>query len=170
MREKPLVLIAGSVGNFYQTSRRTAVSTFRRPFQVKELVSQAWFVANVALVPTPMVAKPFCVIVVFQLDQLLIELGATNPRRRGRQGCVRWWAVKAAQRGFVASRDQPRHKEPQRVSTVPGEPVIPDRLPFRVAQTSFESHRGRRVSRTGAHITTAPGWSVRPPVEGMSLA
>ncbi|WP_246271251.1 MlaE family ABC transporter permease [Amycolatopsis acididurans] len=51
---------------------------FRRPFKVRELAEQAWFIASVSVAPTLMMAIPFCVIVVFQLNQLLIELGATD--------------------------------------------------------------------------------------------
>lgn len=74
----PLKGVAVRVGDFYGM----ALSTFRlmvqRPFQLRELITLAWFVASVSIVPTLLVAIPFCVIVVFQLNQLLIELGATD--------------------------------------------------------------------------------------------
>ncbi|MFD2473575.1 MlaE family ABC transporter permease [Amycolatopsis silviterrae] len=71
-------VIAGQVGGFYSMTAETARSMFRRPFQWRELLNQAWFIASVSVVPTLMVAIPFCVIIVFQLNQLLTEMGATD--------------------------------------------------------------------------------------------
>ncbi|MCW2647729.1 MAG: YrbE family protein, partial [Pseudonocardiales bacterium] len=33
--------------------------TFRRPFQFREFIQQAWFVASVTILPTALVAIPF---------------------------------------------------------------------------------------------------------------
>lgn len=73
-----LEVIAGQVGGFYSMTVEAGRSLFRRPFQWRELVHQAWFIASVSVVPTLLVAIPFCVIVVFQLNQLLTEMGATD--------------------------------------------------------------------------------------------
>jgi phospholipid/cholesterol/gamma-HCH transport system permease protein len=70
--------IVSPIGGFYRLSADTFRLGFRRPFEVRDLVHQAWFIARVSLVPTMLMAIPFCVIVVFQLNQLLIELGATD--------------------------------------------------------------------------------------------
>lgn len=71
-------LVAGTVGGFYSMTAETARLTLRRPFQWREFLHQAWFIASVSVLPTLMVAVPFCVIVVFQLNQLMTELGATD--------------------------------------------------------------------------------------------
>lgn len=71
-------LVAGTVGGFYSMTAETARLTLRRPFQWREFLYQAWFIASVSVLPTLMVAIPFCVIVVFQLNQLMTELGATD--------------------------------------------------------------------------------------------
>ena len=69
---------AAVLGRFYAMCLDTFVQMFRRPFQVREFVEQAWFIAKVSLVPTLLVAIPFCVIIVFQTNQLLGELGAVD--------------------------------------------------------------------------------------------
>ena len=56
----------------------TFVQMFRRPFQVREFIEQSWFIARVSFIPTLLVAIPFCVIIVFQINQLLSELGAVD--------------------------------------------------------------------------------------------
>jgi len=78
MTESPVSTLADHVGDFYAMSIDTFRSAFRRPFQTREMVEQAWFIASVSIVPTVLVAIPFCVIIVFQLNQLLQELGATD--------------------------------------------------------------------------------------------
>ena len=78
MTENAVSTLADHVGDFYSMSIDTFRSTFRRPFQTREMVEQAWFIASVSIVPTLLVAIPFCVIIVFQLNQLLQELGATD--------------------------------------------------------------------------------------------
>ena len=51
---------------------------FKRPFQWREFLEQAWFVARVSLAPTLLVAIPFTVLVSFTLNILLRELGAAD--------------------------------------------------------------------------------------------
>jgi phospholipid/cholesterol/gamma-HCH transport system permease protein len=51
---------------------------FRRPFYVRELLDQCWFVARVAMAPTLLCAIPFTVLVSFTLNILLRELGAAD--------------------------------------------------------------------------------------------
>ncbi|MFE3002772.1 MlaE family ABC transporter permease [Nocardia sp. NPDC059246] len=50
----------------------------RRPFQVREFIHQTWFIASVSIVPTLLIAIPFCVMVIFQLNVLLNEIGAID--------------------------------------------------------------------------------------------
>jgi phospholipid/cholesterol/gamma-HCH transport system permease protein len=66
------------LGSFYATCLDTFRWMFRRPFQVREFVDQAWFIASVSIVPTLLVAIPFCVIIVFQINQLLTQIGAID--------------------------------------------------------------------------------------------
>ena len=47
------------------------VFIFRRPFQWREFLEQAWFVARVSMLPTLLVAIPFTTLVSFTLNILL---------------------------------------------------------------------------------------------------
>ncbi len=51
---------------------------FRRPFEWREFLDQAWFVARVSMAPTLLVAIPLTVLVSFTLNILLRELGAAD--------------------------------------------------------------------------------------------
>ncbi|WP_156794128.1 ABC transporter permease [Aeromicrobium marinum] len=49
----------------------------RRPV-VDEIVQQAWFISSVSIMPAIMVSIPLCMIIVFQVNQLLIQIGAVD--------------------------------------------------------------------------------------------
>ena len=78
MADSGLARISAPVGSFYRLSAEVFRLAFRRPFQGREFLQQAWMIVSVSVVPTLLVAIPFCVIVVFQLNQLLTELGAAD--------------------------------------------------------------------------------------------
>lgn len=69
---------AETVGSFFQTFWGIIKTSPRRPFQWRELVGQAWFIASVSIVPTMLMSIPFCVMVVFQINVLLNEIGAID--------------------------------------------------------------------------------------------
>lgn len=50
--------------------------TFRRPFQFREFIEQAWFIASVTILPAALVAIPFGAIVSLQTGSLIKQLGA----------------------------------------------------------------------------------------------
>lgn len=50
----------------------------RRPFQLRELIQQAWFVASVSILPTALVAIPFGAVISLQLGTLTRQLGAQS--------------------------------------------------------------------------------------------
>jgi phospholipid/cholesterol/gamma-HCH transport system permease protein len=52
--------------------------TFRRPFQFREFIQQAWFVASVTIVPTALVAIPFGAVIALQLGSLELQIGAQS--------------------------------------------------------------------------------------------
>ncbi|MDI2027152.1 ABC transporter permease [Saccharopolyspora sp. TS4A08] len=78
MASSALSGIGVAVGSFYRLSAEVFRQGFRRPFQLREFLQQSWMIVSVSVVPTLLVAVPFCVIVVFQLNQLLTEIGATD--------------------------------------------------------------------------------------------
>lgn len=67
-----------AVGGFFSMSGETLRAVFSRPFQRREFVDQAWFVARVSMVPTVLVAIPFTVLVSFTINILLREIGAAD--------------------------------------------------------------------------------------------
>ena len=67
-----------AVGGLFLMSFDALRYVFRRPFQWREFLDQAWFVARVSMVPTLLVAIPLTVLVSFTLNILLRELGAAD--------------------------------------------------------------------------------------------
>lgn len=52
--------------------------SFKRPFQTREFIDQAWFVASVTILPTMLVAIPFGAVIALQIGQLTAQLGAQS--------------------------------------------------------------------------------------------
>jgi phospholipid/cholesterol/gamma-HCH transport system permease protein len=52
--------------------------TFKRPFQVRELVEQFWFIASVTILPSALVSIPFGAVIALQLGSLTQQLGAES--------------------------------------------------------------------------------------------
>jgi phospholipid/cholesterol/gamma-HCH transport system permease protein len=50
----------------------------RRPFQWREFVEQAWFIASVTIMPTILVSIPFGAVISLQVGQLTGQLGAQS--------------------------------------------------------------------------------------------
>lgn len=71
---KPL----GSVGAFFAFVLDVARGFFRGPFQLRETIQQAWFVASVTIVPTALVAIPFGAVIALQVGGLIQQFGAQS--------------------------------------------------------------------------------------------
>jgi phospholipid/cholesterol/gamma-HCH transport system permease protein len=52
--------------------------TWKRPFQAREFVQQAWFIASVTILPTALVAIPFGAVIALQLGTVTRQLGAQS--------------------------------------------------------------------------------------------
>jgi phospholipid/cholesterol/gamma-HCH transport system permease protein len=52
--------------------------TFKRPFQGREFVQQAWFIASVTILPTMLVTIPFGAVIALQLGTLSRQIGAQS--------------------------------------------------------------------------------------------
>ena len=68
---------------------------FRRPFQLREFLQQAWFIASVTIIPTALVAIPFGAVIALQVGGLIKQFGAQSftgsavgARRRPRGGPI----------------------------------------------------------------------------------
>jgi len=53
-------------------------SLFKRPFQFREFLQQAWFIASVTILPTALVSIPFGAVIALQLGSLTRQLGAQS--------------------------------------------------------------------------------------------
>jgi phospholipid/cholesterol/gamma-HCH transport system permease protein len=68
----------GGVGRFVGFGLGTARAVVRRPFQVRELIQQAWFVSSVSILPAALVSIPFGAVIALQLGSLVRQLGAQS--------------------------------------------------------------------------------------------
>jgi phospholipid/cholesterol/gamma-HCH transport system permease protein len=50
----------------------------RRPFQLRELIQQAWFISSVSILPAALVSIPFGAVIALQLGSLIRQLGAQS--------------------------------------------------------------------------------------------
>nr|WP_255601178.1 ABC transporter permease [Blastococcus sp. LR1] len=65
-------------GNLFAFALDTLRSLPKRPFQLREFLQQAWFVASVTIIPTALVAIPFGAVIALQLGSLTRQLGAQS--------------------------------------------------------------------------------------------
>jgi phospholipid/cholesterol/gamma-HCH transport system permease protein len=70
-------------GRLFALSLDVVVYMFRRPFQLREFVEQAWFVAKVSSLPTALFAIPFGATISLLLYQLLDQFGAASATGAG---------------------------------------------------------------------------------------
>src|ERR687889_19478 len=72
------------VGGLRQSGRLFALfldvgrMTFKRPFQFREFIQQAWFIASVTILPTMLVTIPFGAVIALQLGTLSRQIGAQS--------------------------------------------------------------------------------------------
>ena len=65
-------------GDFYSFVGKVFRTMFTTRFQFREFISQAWFITTVSFGPALLVSIPFCVVIIFQVNQLLIQIGAVD--------------------------------------------------------------------------------------------
>jgi phospholipid/cholesterol/gamma-HCH transport system permease protein len=77
-------VLSVALGPLRETGRLFALAasvlrlTFKRPFQVRELIEQFWFIASVTILPTALVAIPFGAVIALQVGSLTQQLGAES--------------------------------------------------------------------------------------------
>lgn len=74
----PGVGVLRESGRFFFLASDVLRAAFARPFQWREFVQQAWFVASVTIVPTALVSVPFGAVVALQLGSLTKQIGAQS--------------------------------------------------------------------------------------------
>ena len=67
-----------TAGNLFAFALDVVRGLFRRPFQVREFLQQAWFIASVTIVPTALVAIPFGAVIALQVGGLIQQFGAQS--------------------------------------------------------------------------------------------
>jgi phospholipid/cholesterol/gamma-HCH transport system permease protein len=65
-------------GEFFAFSLDALRALPRRPFQVREFIQQAWFIASVSILPAALVSIPFGAVIALQLGSLVRQLGAQS--------------------------------------------------------------------------------------------
>lgn len=67
-----------TAGKLFAFALDVFFALFRRPFQFREFIQQAWFIASVTIVPIALVAIPFGAVVALQTGSLIQQFGAQS--------------------------------------------------------------------------------------------
>ncbi len=68
----------GTAGRLFAFGLDVGRGLFRRPFQTREFIQQAWFIASVTIIPTALVAIPFGAVIALQVGGLIKQFGAQS--------------------------------------------------------------------------------------------
>ncbi|GAB3256556.1 ABC transporter permease [Alteromonas gracilis] len=68
----------GTAGKLFAFGLDVGRSLFKRPFQLREFLQQAWFIASVTIIPTALVAIPFGAVIALQVGSLIRQFGAQS--------------------------------------------------------------------------------------------
>src|SRR6476469_9286359 len=68
----------GTAGRLFAFGLDVGRGIFRRPFQMREFIQQAWFIASVTIIPTALVAIPFGAVIALQVGGLIKQFGAQS--------------------------------------------------------------------------------------------
>jgi phospholipid/cholesterol/gamma-HCH transport system permease protein len=74
----PAGLVLRRSGELFAFSLDALRAVPRRPFQVREFIQQAWFIASVSILPAALVSIPFGAVIALQLGSLVRQLGAQS--------------------------------------------------------------------------------------------
>jgi phospholipid/cholesterol/gamma-HCH transport system permease protein len=73
----------GQAGQLFALGLDVAVAMFRRPFQLREFIEQAWFVTKVSALPTALFTIPFGATIALLLSELTRQFGAQSQTGAG---------------------------------------------------------------------------------------
>jgi phospholipid/cholesterol/gamma-HCH transport system permease protein len=68
----------GTAGKLFAFALDVGRALFQRPFQLREFLQQAWFIASVTIIPTALVAIPFGAVIALQVGGLIRQFGAQS--------------------------------------------------------------------------------------------
>jgi phospholipid/cholesterol/gamma-HCH transport system permease protein len=66
------------IGGFFAMCLDTFRAMFKRPFQLREFLEQTVFIAGVSILPAIMLTVPFLGVVIYLVNQLLMQIGAID--------------------------------------------------------------------------------------------
>jgi phospholipid/cholesterol/gamma-HCH transport system permease protein len=75
--DKPLSALR-QVGRISALGLDVGRNLFKRPFQLKELIEQLWFIASVSILPAALVSLAFGAVISLQLGSLVRQIGAQS--------------------------------------------------------------------------------------------
>ena len=99
----------GTAGKLFAFGLDVFRGLFRRPFQLREFLQQAWFIASVTIVPTALVAIPFGAVIALQVGTIVTD--AMN------QACWR------NSRSWKGRRNNPRKTSRPKAKSLPAVPI-----------------------------------------------
>ncbi|MBP2365763.1 MlaE family ABC transporter permease [Pseudonocardia parietis] len=79
----PVARVLGPVGRFIGLGAEIGRQAMRRPFQLRELVEQTWFVTKVSALPTALFTIPFGATIALLLGELTRQFGAQSQTGAG---------------------------------------------------------------------------------------
>ena len=68
----------GTAGTLFAFGLDVGRALFKRPFQTREFIQQAWFIASVTIIPTALVAIPFGAVIALEVGGLIKQFGAQS--------------------------------------------------------------------------------------------
>src|ERR1700754_4226940 len=68
----------GTAGKLFAFGLDVGRNLFKRPFQTREFIQQAWFIASGTIVPTALIAIPFGAVIALQVGSLIKQFGAQS--------------------------------------------------------------------------------------------
>ena len=110
----------GTAGKLFAFGLDVARNLFKRPFQTREFIQQAWFIASVTIVPTALVAIPFGAVIALQVGSLIKQFGAQSftgsavGAGRGPAGGADRHRAADRRRGWLGHRRGPRRPQDPR--------------------------------------------------------
>jgi len=78
MTSNPVAAGLRQSGNLFAFFIDVVKAVPRRPFQIRELIQQAWFISSVSILPAALVSIPFGAVIALQLGSLVRQLGAQS--------------------------------------------------------------------------------------------
>ena len=171
VRADGLMVSLSPVGGVRQAGRLFALFldvfrlTFKRPFQFREFIQQAWFIASVTIVPTALVAIPFGAVIALQLGSLaaadrrpVVRRFGQRARDRARGQPDRLRAADRRRRWLGHLRRPRQPQDPRRDRRHGGARHLAGAAPGRPARARLHARRRSRSTAWSASSASSGGY------------